>query len=105
MSEPSAWAGALYHAPRQAKLARADSVRIVVPTVVLGEWWRGRTKARELLIGPVQREPLNESLAKLAGARTPRAPHMGRGATDSGGTVKLSMPSCSIASNATSSAA
>ena len=49
------------------KLARADSVRIVVPTVVLGEWWRGRTKARELLIGSVQLEPLNESLAKFAG--------------------------------------
>jgi predicted nucleic acid-binding protein len=49
------------------KLARADSVRIVVPTIVLGEWWRGRTKARELLIGSVQLEPLNEPLAKLAG--------------------------------------
>lgn len=49
------------------KLARADSVRVVVPTVVLGEWWRGKTKARELLIASVQLEPLNESLAKLAG--------------------------------------
>jgi predicted nucleic acid-binding protein len=49
------------------KLARSDSVRIVVPTVVLGEWWRGKTKARDLLIGSVVLEPLNESLAKLAG--------------------------------------
>jgi predicted nucleic acid-binding protein len=49
------------------KLARADSVRVVVPTVVLGEWWRGRTKARELLVASVQLEPLSESLAKLAG--------------------------------------
>lgn len=48
-------------------LARADSVRVVVPTVVLGEWWRGKFKARELLIASVQLEPLNESLAKLAG--------------------------------------
>jgi predicted nucleic acid-binding protein len=49
------------------KLARSDSIRIVVPTVVLGEWWRGKTKARDLLIGSVLLEPLNESLAKLAG--------------------------------------
>ena len=49
------------------KLARSDSVRIVVPTVVLGEWWRGKTKVRDLLIRSVQLEPLNEALAKLAG--------------------------------------
>jgi predicted nucleic acid-binding protein len=49
------------------KLARTDSVRIVVPTVVLGEWWRGKTKGRELLIASVHLEPLTESLAKLAG--------------------------------------
>jgi predicted nucleic acid-binding protein len=49
------------------KLARSDSVRIVVPTVVLGEWWRGKTKARDLLVASVQLEPLNEPLAKLAG--------------------------------------
>jgi predicted nucleic acid-binding protein len=49
------------------KLARTDSVRIVVPTVALGEWWRGKTKARELLIASVHLEPLTESLAKLAG--------------------------------------
>ncbi|HTU63318.1 MAG TPA: hypothetical protein VMF89_32880, partial [Polyangiales bacterium] len=35
------------------KLARSDRVRIVVPTVVLGEWWRGKTKARDLLSGSV----------------------------------------------------
>jgi predicted nucleic acid-binding protein len=49
------------------KLARSDSVRIVVPTVVLGEWWRGKSKARDLLIGSVLLEPLHEALAKLAG--------------------------------------
>jgi predicted nucleic acid-binding protein len=49
------------------KLARSDSVRIVVPTVVLGEWWRGKTKVRDLLIESVLLEPLSESLAKLAG--------------------------------------
>lgn len=49
------------------KLARSDSIRIVVPTVVLGEWWGGKTKTRDLLVGSVQLEALNESLAKLAG--------------------------------------
>lgn len=57
------------------KLARSDSVRIVVPTVVLGEWWRGKTKARELLISAVQLEPLNESLAKLAGEALAKVRH------------------------------
>jgi predicted nucleic acid-binding protein len=49
------------------KLARADSIRIVVPTVVLGEWWRGRSKARDLLIASVHLEPLDGALAMLAG--------------------------------------
>jgi len=49
------------------RLARADGVRIVVPTVVLGEWWRGRSKVRDALVASVLIEPLTESLAKLAG--------------------------------------
>lgn len=49
------------------KLARHDGIRIVVPAVVLGEWWRGKTKTRDLLVGSVQVEPLSESLAKRAG--------------------------------------
>lgn len=49
------------------KLALADGIRIVVPTVVIGEWWRGRTKSRDVLIASVQVEPLTESLAKAAG--------------------------------------
>ena len=49
------------------RLARLDNVRIVVPTVVLGEWWRGRSKVRELILASVQVEPLGESLAKMAG--------------------------------------
>ena len=49
------------------RLARSDSLRIVVPMVVLGEWWRGKTKARDLLVASVQLEPLTELLAKLAG--------------------------------------
>lgn len=49
------------------QLARSESLCIVVPTVVLGEWWRGKTKTRELLVASVQLEPLTELLAKLAG--------------------------------------
>lgn len=49
------------------RLARADGVRIVVPTVVLGEWWRGRSKLRDAIVGSVQIEPLSEALAKAAG--------------------------------------
>lgn len=49
------------------RLARADGVRIVVPTVVLGEWWRGRSKVRDAIVASVQIEPLGAALAKLAG--------------------------------------
>lgn len=49
------------------RLARLDSVRIVVPTVVLGEWWRGRSRVRDAIVACVQIEPLGESLAKMAG--------------------------------------
>lgn len=41
--------------------------RIVVPTAVVGEWWRGRTDVREAILGSVDIEPLDEALAKLAG--------------------------------------
>lgn len=49
------------------RLAREDGVRIVVPTVVLGEWWRGRSKIRDAIVASVQVEPLSEPLAKVAG--------------------------------------
>jgi hypothetical protein len=49
------------------RLARLDNVRIVVPTVVLGEWWRGRSKVRDTIVASIQVEPLGESLAKMAG--------------------------------------
>ncbi len=49
------------------RLARADGIRITVPTVVLGEWWRGRGKVRDAVVASVQLEPLTEALAKLAG--------------------------------------
>lgn len=49
------------------RLARLDNVRIVVPTVVLGEWWRGRSKVRDMILASVTVEPLGELLAKIAG--------------------------------------
>jgi len=59
------------------RLARADNIPIVVPTVVLGEWWRGRSKVRDMLLACVLVEPLSESLAKIAGEALARV----RGAT------------------------
>jgi predicted nucleic acid-binding protein len=49
------------------ELARASEQRITVPTGVLGEWWRGRTDAREHILSAVNVEPLTEPLAKIAG--------------------------------------
>jgi predicted nucleic acid-binding protein len=49
------------------KLALADKVRIVVPAVVLGEWWRGQSRVRDQVVASVIIEPLTASLAKLAG--------------------------------------
>jgi predicted nucleic acid-binding protein len=42
-------------------------ITVVVPTVVLGEWWRGRSDLRDDLVTSVAVEPLSESLAKRAG--------------------------------------
>ncbi len=49
------------------KLAIADQVRIVVPAVVVGEWWRGPSRVRDQILASVIIEPLGTSLAKLAG--------------------------------------
>jgi predicted nucleic acid-binding protein len=49
------------------QLARTDGVRIVVPAVALGEWWRGRSKLRDTIVASLVVEPLTERLAKLAG--------------------------------------
>jgi predicted nucleic acid-binding protein len=56
------------------RLARLDNVRIVVPTVVIGEWWRGRSKVRDAVVASVQVEPLGESLAKTAGEALAKVP-------------------------------
>lgn len=49
------------------QLARTDRVRVVVPAVVLGEWWRGPSRVRNAIAAAVVIEPLSEQLAKLAG--------------------------------------
>jgi hypothetical protein len=40
---------------------------ITIPTVVLGEWWRGRTDLREALVASARVEPLSPPIARLAG--------------------------------------
>jgi predicted nucleic acid-binding protein len=47
--------------------ARELKASILVPTPVLGEWWRGRTDWREAILAAVIVEPLDAALAKTAG--------------------------------------
>jgi predicted nucleic acid-binding protein len=47
--------------------ARNRKVPITVPTVVIAEWWRGRTDAREHVKSGLLTEVLTESLAQVAG--------------------------------------
>ena len=42
-------------------------VRIVVPAVIMTEWWRGRTDLRVKIAAAVLVEPLSDALARLAG--------------------------------------
>lgn len=58
-------------------LANAQGARVTVPAPVLGEWWRGRTDAREKILSFVRVEPLSEGVAMLAGEAIARV----RGAT------------------------
>jgi predicted nucleic acid-binding protein len=49
------------------KRANERHVPITVPTVVIGEWWRGRTDLRETIRMSVRIEPLTDAIARLAG--------------------------------------
>ena len=40
---------------------------ITVPADVVGEWWRGRTRVRDVILDCVDVEPLTLALAKVAG--------------------------------------
>ena len=45
----------------------ALGVQITVPAAVITEWWRGRTDARESILGGLVVEPLSERVARVAG--------------------------------------
>jgi predicted nucleic acid-binding protein len=58
------------------KLARTDGARAVVPSVCVGEWWRGRTDVRERILAAVVVEHTDDDLVKVAGealAAVPKA--------------------------------
>lgn len=55
------------HAWHVYREARTRKVRITVPTAVIGEWWRGRTDAREHVRSGFVAEVLSEALACAAG--------------------------------------
>ncbi len=48
-------------------LAIAERRRVTVPTAVIMEWWRRRTDLGERILGSVNVEPLDLSLAKTVG--------------------------------------
>lgn len=50
---------------RQAALRRG--LRVTVPSVVIAEWWRGRTDLRQDIVASVRVEPLSDTIARLAG--------------------------------------
>ena len=47
--------------------ARNQKVPVTVPTVVIAEWWRGRSDAREHVKSALLVELLSEPLARVAG--------------------------------------
>ena len=49
------------------KLARIDGAPIVVPSVCVAEWWRGRTDHRDAILRCVVVEHTDDALVKLAG--------------------------------------
>ena len=49
---------------------RESGGSIIVPTPVLGEWWRGRSDWREKILAPMIVVPLDARLAKTAGEAT-----------------------------------
>jgi hypothetical protein len=47
--------------------AVADALPVTVTAVVIAEWWRGRTVARETILRGIRIEEMGLPLAKLAG--------------------------------------
>jgi predicted nucleic acid-binding protein len=48
-------------------LARADKIPLVVPSMCIAEWWRGRTDVREKILAAVIVEHTDDALVKLTG--------------------------------------
>jgi predicted nucleic acid-binding protein len=76
--------GALIALERRSQRARKilrdaieTKIRITVPSVVITEWWRGRTDVREAILAAVRVEPVSAYVAKIAGEALARV----RGAT------------------------
>lgn len=49
------------------RTAIASKTPLVAPTAAIAEWWRGRTDAREALLGLLIVEPFDTALAKVVG--------------------------------------
>lgn len=49
------------------RTALASGIPLVAPTAAIAEWWRGRSDAKEEILGTLTIEPLDTILAKMAG--------------------------------------
>jgi predicted nucleic acid-binding protein len=49
------------------RAAIADGLPVTVPSVVVAEWWRGRSDAREIVLRGVRVEATTSALARVAG--------------------------------------
>jgi hypothetical protein len=54
--------------------ARNQKVPVTVPTVVIAEWWRGRSDARQHVKSALLVELLSEALARIAGEAIAKVP-------------------------------
>ncbi len=48
-------------------IAKADKIPLVVPSVCIAEWWRGRTDVREKILAAVLVEHTDDALVRLTG--------------------------------------
>lgn len=49
------------------RAAVSDGLPVTVPAIVIAEWWRGRSDAREVVLRGVRVEPTTSVLARVAG--------------------------------------
>ena len=49
------------------RTARADGIPLIVPSVCIAEWWRGRTDVRDRILAAVAIEHTDETLMKVTG--------------------------------------